>query len=371
MNAAEAQSELQRLTQESKRLNIFKEQPTKHIIGRAALALSRALVNGRANLHTFAHDPANAHDEVLRHAILAHDPGLLKSAVGVIDSASVAPLISAQIGETIHTIVPTTVLLQLNARDIDVGELPRLYPRLKLTAGAAAQWIGEGMPIPAVAATSEGITVTGSKCGAIVNVSSELFERADAAGAVESLLLASASKAINIASMSNAAAAPPVPAGLFGPWASAPIATSSMANDVNALAAALTQYYPMSGASYIMHPSNLNKLAQSAAFAAGLAHSGTVNGAKVIASVDVPIGRVGLVYDAEILRSLTLDPSSVQVSDSATVHSDDAPALDVMNASPTFSIWQRDMKSIRCVVFAAWASLHVEAVQHVEGASWS
>jgi HK97 family phage major capsid protein len=365
MNAREAQTRL--ATMDSRRLGLIPEQPIKHLLGRLAVAASQAMVSGRSNLMTMQQNARAAGDDVLHLALETR--ALTRAPVGVTDTTTVAAL-NEQVADLIAVLTQRSALGRLNAIDAVLnGISSRMIPRLTLGA-AGTGWIAEGDPHPIVAAASGAATLgPAKKLGGGAVLSRELFTYSDAAQLIEALLLQDIAKKLDTAAFSNAVATASTPAGLFSvTHASAPIASTSLEADIRALAAAISQNFAMSEASWILNPAKVNSIMGLSGFDS-LATNGTLLGARVIATPDIPATRLGILVDQAIVRTITPDTSSVSVSDSATVHMDSAPVGDISTATTqVMSVWQRDSLAVRAITWAAFASLTPAAVQHVEGA---
>jgi hypothetical protein len=229
----------------------------------------------------------------------------------------------------------------------------------------AVDFVGEGMPIPAVAGTSSaGPTLSPHKIGVITSLSREMLESGEAESLVRMALLDACGPAIDKVLLSAGAAAADRPAGILNAVAGLTPSTgtgqAALINDMRQLASAVA---PVAGNSPIV----------------------------IVGSPDVTAAlRLWLPRPPEwpVLTSNSLAPKTIVVVAAnalvsavegapvidarreAEFQSDTAPVSDGTLGTPRFSMYQKDSVALKLTWSISWCLRTQSAVAWIANTTW-
>lgn len=277
------------------------------------------------------------------------------------------------VSEFIELLRPVTVFDQLTGR---MTRIP-FNVRVPLqSAGATANWVGEGLSKPVSALAFDAVTFPFAKIAVIVVITQELarFSAPSAELRVRDDLRDAVAQFIDSQFLTSTVA----PSAALRPGAITngvtPIAstgddvgtvTTDLQGAIQAMAAA---NIPMRNVVWLMHPTALSFLrylrtAQDVFAFNEEMGSGTLMGFPFIVSNNVPAGELILVDLAEIFFADDGDVA-IDASDQASLQMDSAPATP---PTPLLSLWQQNMLGIKAERFVYWQRRRLAAVQRISG----
>jgi hypothetical protein len=251
----------------------------------------------------------------------------------------------------------------------------------KFPAGGAAltaAWVAEGAAVPVKEGALTSRVLTVHKCAAILAATNEVAGKTDFARIAAGELTAALGRAMDTRAFSATAATAGVSGdGLFHANNAASLsatagggATAARGDVVAAVAAAATAGATLSPDStrWCMAPAVLARLVATGAFG-NFDGTGPLAGFPVLAVPTMATTAIALVCGAHVLVSIGLP--NVSVTESASVHMDDAPADDLDAATtPVRGLWQMDSVGFLGSLLTGWRTTHVAAVQYVPSITW-
>lgn len=280
------------------------------------------------------------------------------------------------VGPMILAMAPSSLFYRhLKPYELPLGVNSIYFPRFA-QGSPTVGWIGEGGAIPATSGLTDGVTLSVQKVGSLLPVTNELLSRTQFASLLEDAILKSVGQAVDARFFSNTTLVNS-PAGIFSLGNGTSVAGSAVTTaagvvaDLTALiASAVTAGVPLAQASFVFNPLTLAKLQGS--LAGGVmpfANATQFANIPFETSVGMPVGRVGLVaWDA--LIALTQGLPRISLSANATLHMETVPVSDISVATPTTSVFQRDMQALRVLMPAGFASTNAAAALYVDAVAW-
>jgi hypothetical protein len=245
---------------------------------------------------------------------------------------------------------------------LDLGRLYQMsVPSRPLTPSDAAQFVGEGAPIPVRAWNFTAATLNPFVLKTITTYSRELSESSGIEAAVRQTLAESFGLGIDAQMFSSIAGSASAPAGLFQ---SPPITgaagggATALLTDVKALFAALAQNG--AGANVVL----VAPLAEAASLRAQLGAQWTF---PIYTSTAMPAGSLGAIDVTSFVSGFTSE-ISFEVSKTAALHMDTAPLDPIMSGQPVKSTFQVDILALKASMAISWIMRvggHAQIVQNV------
>ncbi len=263
--------------------------------------------------------------------------------------------------------------------------------------GIPGGWVKEGMPIPVGQGAFDSMTLQPYKLGIITVATQEVLMRSTPS--LEQILrdsmLRDTSIVLDRRLLSNhPGVAGESPAGLFHTSKAPPpitgSATGTAVDDMLADVAALVNAHalansPLQTPVWVMHPTVHAKLMASRN-AVGTFYfrdelsTGKLGGYAVVvtAAMDVSgngggtsaIDDLALIDGSQVIKGVGMSPQ-ISMSDSASVHMESAPAVDIGGATtPVRSLWQTQSVGLRLVYEADFNVRHKESVQWIDHITW-
>ncbi|MEO5739964.1 MAG: phage major capsid protein [Vicinamibacterales bacterium] len=223
------------------------------------------------------------------------------------------------------------------------------------TGAAAADWVGEGKPVPVRAGAYASVSLLPYRAGSIVILSRELamVAHVDAEAAVRASIAASLSAFLGRQLLDNtvAASAGVRPASLTfaGTKVTSTGATSAaITADLAALLAGITT--SQASLVWIAKPTTFARIALALP---GALENGRLLGIPIVANGDSP-QQLTLLDAGEVLLALPPEGLDLDISRHASLEFNDAPADPTVAATITPSLWQRDLLGIRISRLVSW-----------------
>lgn len=277
------------------------------------------------------------------------------------------------VSEFIELLRPVTVFDQLTGR---MTRIPFNVRVPMQTAGATANWVGEGLSKPVSALAFDAVTFPFAKIAVIVVITQELarFSSPSAELRVRDDLRDAVAQFIDSQFLTSTIA----PSANLRPGAITngvtPIASTgddvgTVTEDLKAAVLAMTTAnIPMRNVVWLMSPAaaaflRYLRTAQDVFAFSDEMNNGTLMGFPFIVSNNVPAGELILVDLAEIFFADDGDVA-IDASDQATLQMDTAPATP---PTPLVSLWQQNMLGIKAERFVYWQRRRLPAVQRISG----
>jgi hypothetical protein len=248
---------------------------------------------------------------------------------------------------------------------LDLGSLYQMsVPSRPLTPSDAAQFVGEGAPIPVRAWNFAAGMLHPFNLKTITTYTRELSESSTIEVAVRQTLAESFGLGIDARMLSTTAGSASAPAGLFQ---SAPITgatgggITAMLADIKALFAALATNG--AGANVVL----VAPLAEAASLKAQLL--GPQWNYPVLSSTAMPAATLGAVDVTSFVSGFTSD-IGFEVSKVAALHMDTAPVDPIMGGTPVKSTLQTDMLALKATMTISWMMRVAAHAQICTGVSW-
>jgi hypothetical protein len=264
----------------------------------------------------------------------------------------------------VASLVPVSAAAAVIARSLRLafdGAAQIGVPALTLPA---AQWIGEGHPIPvSQGTTSPGAVIVPHKLAVLIALTGEMIRHTNAEALVRQVLIEAVGATLDLAMFSTAAEVPGLrPAGILA-GVSALTSAGGMVKDIAQIAEALAPVAGSNGGAVLVAAP-----AQAVSLTLGAARDFW----PVLASAALPAGTViGLVPTA---LATVVETPRIEASGDAVVHRADpaSEAVDVggVMATPLVSMWQTDSVSERLILPCSWARRSASAVAFIQGATW-
>jgi len=271
----------------------------------------------------------------------------------------------AQVGLIFLAVLrPMSAGAQLLARCLQLSFDGRAKLTLPAITGGAAQWVGEGQPIPVLRLTAAaGPSIEPHKLAAIVELTSEMVSGSDAEAMVRTALIDASAGALDASLFSSTAADALRPAGiLVGATAvtasTDTIKSEAMADDLAKLAGAIAPYVGNNSIAYIASPAQAVRIAICAdRLPFPVLMSSAIGSGTVIA--------IAMNALASVIEAVRLDAAkSVSV-----VEVDTSPPA-IGSAGPARSAFQTDTMVIRIKLPVSWAVRDPRAVAYIPGTTW-
>jgi hypothetical protein len=274
----------------------------------------------------------------------------------------------AQIAKAfLTTLVPMSAGADLLARGIELNFDGVAQITLPGIAIPTADFVGEGMPIPVVqATTSAGTSLVPYKIGVITSLTGEMLRSSNAEALIGDALMQATGPAIDRVLLSNAAAATDRPAGLLnGIAALTPAAAGgnkgeTLVNDLQTLATAIA---PVAG------NGNITLIASpDAAVALRLRLPQTVEW-PILTSASLAARTVIAVAVNAVVSAIDGTPL-IDASQESDFQSDSAPASDGSLGTPRYSMFQKDAVALRLRWPITWTLRTPSALAYMTGVNW-
>jgi len=291
---------------------------------------------------------------------------VLRAAVGTATLTNTSAL--TQIAKAfLDTLVPVSAGADLLGRGIRLsfdGAASIALPNLTIPT---ADFVGEGVPIPVVqATTSAGASITPHKIAVITSLTGEMIRSGNAEQLVRQVLIDSTGPALDKVLLSATAAASDRPAGILNgiagltPAASGPAKGELLVTDIQALAAAVA---PVAGNGNIVLVASPD-----AAVALRLRLPQTVEW-PILTSASLA-ARTVIAVAANALVGVVETTPQIDASQDAAFQSDTAPVADGSLGSPYYSMFQKDSVSLRLRWPISWALRTSSALAWMTGVNW-
>lgn len=364
---------------EVKPFKAFPAQAFTRLVG--AMAMSKGNVMMAANIAAKWKDQTPEVAAILHHmADGGHSSSEIYTKAAVAAGTTVGtnwalPLVQYEnlVSEFIDLLRPVTIFDQLTGR---MTRIP-FNVRIPLqTAGATANWVGEGLSKPVSALAFDAVTFPFAKIAVIVVITQELarFSAPSAELRVRDDLRDAVAAFIDAQFLTStvaplAAVRPGAITNGVTPIASTGNDVGTITTDAQAAVLAMTAAnIPMRNVVWLMHPAAASFLrylrtAQDVFAFADEMNNGTFMGFPFIVSNNVPAGELILVDLAEIFFADDGDVA-IDASDQASLQMDSAPATP---PTPLVSLWQQNMLGIKAERFVYWQRRRLAAVQRISG----
>lgn len=291
----------------------------------------------------------------------------LVSPMSVADSQSAAPLAMYGVAqEAIQLLLPMTILGKMM---FAVRHVPFRMLTSRATTVAASEWVGEGLPIPARAATFDTVRQEHYKAATIVILTRDLlrFSSPPAEQELRNQLLAGVAQFLDQQLLDKSINPTPDRPGALT-W-NAETVTSSGSTAAQVLADCLAligklvaQNCQFKNTFWIMRPGTAAALASKTNTAGNLAfplitaNGGTLLGFNVITSANAPAS-ITLIDVSEVMLS---DDNVIDITatDEAAVQLDDNPSDTGSPQIRPVSLWQNNLFGLRCIKEVAWQMAH-------------
>lgn len=359
----------------------FPAQAFTRLVGAMAMAKGNVMI--AENIATRWKDQTPEVGAILKGMV---NQGSLSSDIYYAQKAAVAagtttgtnwalPLVQYEnlVSEFIELLRPETVFDQLTGR---MTRIPFAVRVPLQSAGATANWVGEGLSKPVSALAFDAVTFPWAKIAVIVVITQELarFSSPSAELRVRDDLRDAVAQFIDSQFLVSTVA-PSVglrPGSITNgvtPIASTGDDVGTVTTDLQAAILAMAAAnIPMRSVVWLMHPTAVSFLrylrtAQDVFAFNEEMNGGTLMGFPFIVSNNVPAGELILVDLAEIFFADDGDVA-IDASDQASLQMDSAPATP---PTPLVSLWQQNMLGIKAERFVYWQRRRLAGVQRISG----
>lgn len=317
---------------------------------------------------------------------------IVKTAVDVgttTDSDFASPLVyyTNMVNDFIDFLRPQTII----GRIPGLRQVPFDIRMARQTAGATAQWVGEGAPKPLSSQSFDAVTLGHTKLSVITVITEELARFSSPSA--ETIIRDDLAKAVVEASDSdfvdpdNAGSASVKPAsiinGVSPAVANGGTSEANVRSDVNSIFGEwITNNKGVVGGVWIMPTvvamrlsTMANALGQ-AAFPTIRADGGTFFGLPVVTSQSNGLlntsanGKIVILANAPEILLADDGQVSIDVSREASVQLDDTPTNPVVAATVLVSLWQQNLLGIKAERFINWTKARSTSASWINSVNW-
>jgi hypothetical protein len=229
----------------------------------------------------------------------------------------------------------------------------------------AIDFVGEGMPIPAVAGTSSaGPTLSPHKIGVITSLTREMLESGEAEALVRMALIDASSPAVDKVLLSTSAAASDRPAGILngvtGLTPSTGTGQAALIGDLRQLATAVA---PVAGNGAITLVGSPDVTAALRLWLPRPPEWPVLTSSSLAAKTVVAVAANALVSAVEGVPNITARRE-------AEFQSDTAPASDGSLGTPRYSMFQKDSVALKLTWSISWCLRTPTAVAWLTNVTW-